>query len=79
MEILPGVWVFPHVMPGFAQKGAAQRMLLERGGELVPDDFSHEVALVFDVPDSLRCVAFPSAQLALACAVFRIFSEYVLH
>ena len=50
--IAPGVHLVPHATPGLAALGEDAGMLRACHGELVADDFSHELSLVFELAAS---------------------------
>lgn len=45
-EILPGVWVFPELAVSDERDTHFEQFLVKRGGELIPDRFEDELALV---------------------------------
>ncbi|MDO4796690.1 MAG: 4'-phosphopantetheinyl transferase superfamily protein [Coriobacteriales bacterium] len=47
--IAPGIHLVPHTTAGLAQKGERDGMLVARGTTWEPDDFSHELSLVFEL------------------------------
>ena len=52
-QIAEGVWLIGHKGPDRARIGLREGMFVRRGGELVPDDFSHEQSLVFETGKGL--------------------------
>ena len=55
-EILPGVWLLPHTTSGLERIGARMHLYrMNAAGEIVPDDFAHEISLVIDTTEGL-CV-----------------------
>lgn len=57
--IAPGIHLVPHTTPGLAELGHRAGMLLRTGDAWTPDDFAHEMTLVFELG------AEPDAPLAL--------------
>lgn len=55
-EIGPNAFVLGHSEPDLAQAGAAQKMYVGAGEELVPDDFAHEQSLVLVDEDGIVVV-----------------------
>lgn len=51
--LAPGVWLLPHSTPGLEQIGAAKKLYhgTEKGVE--PDDFAHEMSVVFETAGGL--------------------------
>ena len=62
-----GVWLIPHKGPEREKLGLREKMFLRRGGELVPDDFSHEQSLVFETARGL--IVFNSCSHAGAAEI----------
>ena len=50
--IAPGVHLVPHTTPDLAQAGERAGMLLRSGDAWVPDDYAHELSLVFELDPS---------------------------
>jgi len=44
-QILPDVFVFPHILNNYPRPSGNKRLFLRRDGRLVPDDFSHEIVM----------------------------------
>jgi 7,8-dihydropterin-6-yl-methyl-4-(beta-D-ribofuranosyl)aminobenzene 5'-phosphate synthase len=44
-EILPDVFVFPHISGAYPRPAGNKRLLVRRQGKLVLDDFSHEIVM----------------------------------
>ncbi|MCD8354828.1 MAG: MBL fold metallo-hydrolase [Clostridiales bacterium] len=68
-EILPGVYLAPHSTANLAQIGAKSKLYRQTGGELLPDDFSHEQSLVLDTARGL--VLFNSCSHGGAANILR--------
>ncbi len=47
------VYLIPHSTPGLGQVGKRAGLYRKKNGELLPDDFSHELSLVFDTEAGL--------------------------
>ena len=47
--IAPGIHLVPHTTEGFAEAGSSAGMLLRGEDGWLPDDFAHEVSLVFEL------------------------------
>lgn len=73
VEIRPGVWLLPHTAPDLEETGRRAHMFVERDGEMVPDDLSHEQSLVFDTENGL--VIFNSCSHAGADVIVREAAE----
>ena len=52
-EAAPGVWLVPHTTPGLARIGAAKKLYRGTAEGIVPDDFSHEMSVVFETAQGL--------------------------
>lgn len=52
-EIAKGVYLIPHSTDGLEQIGERSGLFKGVGAEILPDDFSHEVSLVFDTEKGL--------------------------
>lgn len=52
-KIGDGVYLIPHTTPGLELVGERAGLYRDREGELVPDDFSHEMSLVFELAEGL--------------------------
>ncbi|MFH0799377.1 MAG: MBL fold metallo-hydrolase [Pseudomonadota bacterium] len=55
-QILPDVFVFPHILNTHPRPGGNKRLFLRRDGKLVPDDFSHE--MVMAIKENGKLVVF---------------------
>lgn len=44
-EILPDVFVFPHISGPYPKPAGNNRLFVRQGGRLIPDDFAHEIVL----------------------------------
>ena len=51
--IADGVWIVPHASAVPASVARASHLWTRRGLRFIPDDFSHEQSLVFELPDGL--------------------------
>ena len=49
-EIAPGILLVPHLLSDCSDAARRGGLYVERNGEFVPDDFSHEQSLVIDTP-----------------------------
>lgn len=49
----PGIWLLPHSTPGLESIGAAKKLYKEKDGAVKPDDFSHEMTVVFETEQGL--------------------------
>lgn len=49
----PGIWLLPHSTPGLESVGAAKKLYREVDGGVRPDDFSHEMTVVFETERGL--------------------------
>ena len=45
-EILPDVFVFPHILSSHPKPVGNKQLYLRKDGKLVPDDFTHEILMV---------------------------------
>jgi 7,8-dihydropterin-6-yl-methyl-4-(beta-D-ribofuranosyl)aminobenzene 5'-phosphate synthase len=54
-QIAEGVWLIGHRKPDRSRIGLREGMFVRSGGEMIPDDFSHEQSLVFRTEKGL-CV-----------------------
>lgn len=52
-SIADGVWIVPHSSPVPERVARASRLWVRKGLRFIPDDFSHEQSLVFELPDGL--------------------------
>lgn len=52
-EIAPGVRIISHKKAGREELGKREQMVIKIGEITVPDDFSHEQSLVFELPEGL--------------------------
>ncbi len=52
-EILPGIALIPHKMPGMEERGKRAGMYIKVKGRFCPDCFAHEQSLVFDTEKGL--------------------------
>lgn len=55
-EILPDVFVFPHILGTYPKPRGNRRLYLKRNGELTPDDFAHEIVMV--IKESNKLIIF---------------------
>ena len=53
MKIQEGIYLIPHSTEGLATIGEHAKLYRKVGDELVPDDFSHEMSLVFETEKGL--------------------------
>lgn len=49
----PGIWLLPHSTPGLEAIGAAKKLYREEDGVILPDDFSHEMTVIFETSAGL--------------------------
>lgn len=52
-EIARNVYLIPHHTEGLEQIGLRAKLYVKQGEEYLPDDFSHELSLVFDTKNGL--------------------------
>lgn len=52
-QVADNIYLIPHTTPGLEQIGKRAGLLMKCGEELLPDDFSHEMSLVFDTEKGL--------------------------
>ena len=52
-QCCPGIWLLPHSTPGLESVGAAKKLYREVDGGVKPDDFSHEMTVVFETERGL--------------------------
>ncbi len=52
-RVAEGITVVPHSTPGLTQIGERAGLYREKESEWVPDDFTHEMSVVFETPDGL--------------------------
>jgi len=52
-NISDGVWIVPHSTPGLGILGRRNHLYQRNGFRFLPDDFSHEQTLVFEIGDGL--------------------------
>lgn len=52
-QLDPEVYLIPHSVSGLEKIGARAKLYRKSGGEYLPDDFSHELSLVFDTEKGL--------------------------
>ncbi len=52
-EILPDVFVFPHITGSYPRPAGNNRLFVRKNGKLIPDDFSHEIVLAIKEKDQL--------------------------
>ncbi len=52
-EVSDGIYLIPHSTEGLEKIGERAKLYKKADGEYVPDDFSHEMSLVFDTDDGL--------------------------
>lgn len=53
VELADGIWLIPHSAKGLESIGERAGLYRMCGGEIVPDDFAHELSLVFDTEKGL--------------------------
>lgn len=53
MELAKGIYLVPHSTEGLERVGERSGLFKDVGNEIVPDDFRHEVSLVFDTEKGL--------------------------
>lgn len=73
LELCSGVYIVSHKTAGLEKCGLRSGMYVEKCGEYVPDDFSHEQSLVFDTEKGL--VIFNSCSHGGADNIIREVSE----
>lgn len=56
-SIAEGVYLVPHTTPGLGSIGEHVHMYTKHGEDYVPDDFSHEMSIVFSCEDGLVIVS----------------------
>lgn len=64
-----GIWLIPHTTKGLFSIGSRAGLYRKIGGEIIPDDFSHEMSLVFDTDKGL--VIFNSCSHGGICNIIR--------
>ena len=70
MQISEGIWLLRHTTPGLEKTGLMENMFLRLGeSEYVPDDFSHEQSLIFELADGI--VVFNSCSHAGADVIIK--------
>lgn len=69
VRLFDGVFLVPHHSDGLEQIGAHAKLYRKENGAYVPDDFSHEQSLVFDLPKGL--VIFNSCSHGGAANIIR--------
>jgi len=52
-EIEPGIWAVPHSTEGLAEIGRQKKLYRKEGEQYLPDDFSHELTLVYETEKGL--------------------------
>ena len=52
-EIAPGIWTVPHSTEGLEEIGRQKKLYRKEGEQYLPDDFSHELTLVFETERGL--------------------------
>lgn len=52
-QCCPGIWLLPHSTPGLESIGAAKKLYREVEGRIEPDDFSHEMTVIFETERGL--------------------------
>lgn len=52
-KLAEGMWLIPHTTEGLEKIGKRAGLLKKNGEELLPDDFLHELSLVFDTEKGL--------------------------
>ena len=52
-EIEPGIWVVPHSTEGLEVIGQQKKLYRKEGEQYLPDDFSHELTLVYETEKGL--------------------------
>lgn len=62
-----GIWLIPHTTKGLSSIGSRAGLYRRIGEEIIPDDFSHEMSLVFDTDKGL--VIFNSCSHAGLCNI----------
>ncbi len=72
-QIEEGVYILPHAAAGLEKVGQAEQMYLRDGEKSRPDDFSHELSLVFETPHGL--VVFNSCSHAGADVIVQEVTE----
>lgn len=53
MMIGEGIWLIPHSAEGLSKVGERSGLFQECAGKIIPDDFAHELSLVFDTKKGL--------------------------
>lgn len=56
-SIADGVYLVPHSTPGLEKTGEKADMYRKQGEEFIPDDFSHEMTVVFDAEPGLVIIS----------------------
>jgi 7,8-dihydropterin-6-yl-methyl-4-(beta-D-ribofuranosyl)aminobenzene 5'-phosphate synthase len=56
VEILPDVFVFPHISGSYPRPAGNKRLLVKRDGEWAEDDFEHEIVMAIKENDKLVIV-----------------------
>ena len=74
-EIAEGIYVLPHMTEGLEKVGERSGLFCMKGEELVPDDFAHELSLVFDTKKGL--VIFNSCSHGGLSNILREVQEYL--
>lgn len=62
-----GIWLIPHTTKGLSSIGSRAELYRKIGEQIIPDDFSHEMSLVFDTDKGL--VVFNSCSHAGLCNI----------
>ena len=56
-EIASGLWIVPSIASHYSFEQPSSKMLVERDGKTIPDDFSDELFLFFDHPKGLTILS----------------------
>ncbi len=72
-KIADGVYLIPHTTEGLSAVGSRAGLYHKVGEDLLPDDFSHEISLVFDTDKGL--IIFNSCSHAGLCNIIREVKE----
>ena len=72
-QISDGIWLIPHKTKGLEAIGKQESMYVKTQNGLIPDDFSHEQSLVFEVEDEL--VVFNSCSHGGAATIIKEVQE----
>ncbi len=57
IELIPGLYIIPTIESHYPFEQSSSNLLVEREGQLMPDDFSDELFLAFDHPEGLTILS----------------------